>query len=133
MTDQQSLIARAAKVLPGGVLGSHRAAPGLEFVVKDARGPYRWDVDGRRYIDCLLGSGPMLLGQCLRRGVVKAVNKIYVSLADRGCRRGRAAGRVRRCAGGRGRPHRLMMEARRRRPAAGRGEPKEDVHGPQPS
>jgi glutamate-1-semialdehyde 2,1-aminomutase len=74
MTDQQSLIARAAKVLPGGVLGSHRAAAGLEFVVKDARGPYRWDADGRRYIDCLLGSGPMLLGHA-HPAVIDAVQR----------------------------------------------------------
>jgi glutamate-1-semialdehyde 2,1-aminomutase len=74
MTDQQSLIARAAKVLPGGVLGSHRAAPGLEFVVKDARGAYLWDADGRRYIDCLLGSGPMLLGHA-HPAVVDAVQR----------------------------------------------------------
>src|ERR671919_1315983 len=74
MTDQQSLIARAAKVLPGGVLGSHCAAPGLEFVVKDARGPYLWDADGRRYIDCLLGSGPMLLGHA-HPAVVDAVQR----------------------------------------------------------
>jgi glutamate-1-semialdehyde 2,1-aminomutase len=74
MTDQQNLIARAAKVLPGGVLGSHRAAPGLELVVKDARGAYLWDADGRRYIDCLLGSGPMLLGHA-HPAVVDAVRR----------------------------------------------------------
>jgi glutamate-1-semialdehyde 2,1-aminomutase len=74
MTDQERLIARAAKVLPGGVLGSHRAAPGLEFVVKDARGAYLWDADGRRYIDCLLGSGPMLLGHA-HPAVVDAVQR----------------------------------------------------------
>ena len=44
------------------MLGSHRSAPGLEFVVKDARGAHLWDVAGREYIDYLLGSGPMLLG-----------------------------------------------------------------------
>jgi glutamate-1-semialdehyde 2,1-aminomutase len=74
MTDQQSWIARAARVLPGGVLGSHRAAPGLEFVGKDARGAYLWDADGRRYIDCLLGSGPMVLGHA-HPAVVDAVQR----------------------------------------------------------
>jgi glutamate-1-semialdehyde 2,1-aminomutase len=74
MTDQQDLIARAARVLPGGVLGSHRAAPGLEFVVRDARGPYLWDADGRKYTDYLLGSGPMLLGHA-HPAVVEAVQK----------------------------------------------------------
>jgi glutamate-1-semialdehyde 2,1-aminomutase len=62
MAEQPDLLARAARVLPGGVLGSHRSGPGLELVVKDARGAHLWDAAGRRYIDYLLGSGPMLLG-----------------------------------------------------------------------
>src|SRR5437868_9470137 len=71
---QASLVARAARVLPGGVLGSHRHAPGLEFVVKDAQGAYLWDTDGRRYLDYLLGSGPMVLGHA-HPAVVDAVQK----------------------------------------------------------
>ena len=74
MTPQQDLIARAARVLPGGVLGGHRSGPGLEFVVRDARGPYLWDADGKRYIDYLLGSGPMVLGHA-HPAVVEAVQK----------------------------------------------------------
>ena len=74
MTDQSDLLARAGRVLPGGVLGSHRSGPGLEFVVKDARGAHLWDAAGRRYIDCLLGSGPMLLGHS-HPAVVEAVQR----------------------------------------------------------
>jgi glutamate-1-semialdehyde 2,1-aminomutase len=74
MTDQRDLIARAARVLPGGVLGSHRSGPDLEFVVRDARGPYLWDADGKRYFDYLLGSGPMLLGHA-HPAIVEAVQK----------------------------------------------------------
>ena len=74
MTPQGDLITRAARVLPGGVLGSHRSGPGLEFVVKDARGPHLWDADGRRYIDYLLGSGPMVLGHA-HPAVVEAVQR----------------------------------------------------------
>ena len=62
MSDQNDLLDRAARVLPGGVLGSHRSGPGLEFVVREGRGAYLWDMNGRRYLDYLLGSGPMLLG-----------------------------------------------------------------------
>ncbi|MBI4636544.1 MAG: aspartate aminotransferase family protein [Candidatus Rokubacteria bacterium] len=62
MRDDRDLVERAARVLPGGVLGSHRSGPGLEFVVEAARGAYLWDTRGRRYIDYLLGSGPMVLG-----------------------------------------------------------------------
>jgi glutamate-1-semialdehyde 2,1-aminomutase len=74
MANQRDLVERAARVLPGGVLGSHRSGPGLEFVVKDARGPHLWDADGRRYIDYLLGSGPMLLGHA-HPAVVEAVQR----------------------------------------------------------
>src|SRR5438105_12041324 len=74
MTNQKSLLERADRLFPGGVLGGHRSAPGLEFVVKDARGPYLWDADGRRYLDYLLGSGPMLLGHA-HPAVVDAVQR----------------------------------------------------------
>jgi glutamate-1-semialdehyde 2,1-aminomutase len=74
MSHQRDLLERASRVLPGGVLGGHRSATGLEFVVKDARGPYLWDTDGRRYIDYLLGSGPMLLGHA-HPAVVEAVQR----------------------------------------------------------
>ena len=72
MTDQNELLKRAARVLPGGVLGNHRSGPGLEFVVKEGRGAYLWDTNGRRYLDYLLGSGPMLLGHA-HPAVVEAV------------------------------------------------------------
>ncbi len=74
MTDQSHLLRRAAQVLPGGLLGSHRSGPGLEFVVREGRGAYLWDVTGRRYIDYLLGSGPMLLGHA-HPAVVEAVER----------------------------------------------------------
>jgi glutamate-1-semialdehyde 2,1-aminomutase len=74
MTNQSDLLRRAAQVLPGGLLGSHRSGPGLEFVVREGRGAYLWDVAGRRYIDYLLGSGPMLLGHA-HPAVVEAVER----------------------------------------------------------
>src|SRR2546422_4991527 len=74
MSDQTDLLQRAARVLPGGVLGSHRSGPGLEFVVREGRGAYLWDMTGRRYLDYLLGSGPMLLGHA-HPAVVEAVRR----------------------------------------------------------
>src|SRR5687768_8730539 len=74
MSDQKELLERAARVLPGGVLGSHRSGPGLEFVVREGRGGHLYDVNGRRYIDYLLGSGPMLLGHA-HPAVVEAVRR----------------------------------------------------------
>jgi glutamate-1-semialdehyde 2,1-aminomutase len=74
MSELADLVRRAAGVFPGGVLGSHRSGPGLEFVVREARGAYLWDTAGRRYIDCLLGSGPMLLGHA-HPAVIEAVRR----------------------------------------------------------
>src|SRR4029079_9904250 len=74
MSDQKSLLERAARVLPGGVLGSHRSGPGLEFVVREGRGAYLYDVSAVRDLDCLLGSGPMLLGHA-HPAVVDAVRR----------------------------------------------------------
>ena len=73
-TDAGDFVRRAHRVLPGGVLGSHRSGEGLEFVVKEGRGAYLWDTEGRRYIDCLLGSGPMVLGHA-HPAVVDAVRR----------------------------------------------------------
>jgi glutamate-1-semialdehyde 2,1-aminomutase len=72
--DVGDIIARAARVFPGGVLGGYRHVPGLEFVVRAARGAYLWDTTGKRYYDCLLGSGPMLLGHA-HPAVIEAVRR----------------------------------------------------------
>src|SRR5499433_4568558 len=74
MSSQEDLLRRADQVLPGGVLGSHRSGPGLDFVVKEGRGAYLYDMAGRRYLDYLLGSGPMLLGHA-HPAVVEAVQR----------------------------------------------------------
>src|SRR3989441_7729915 len=74
MSDQDNLLRRAEQVFPGGVLGSHRSGPGLEFVVKEGRGAYLYDMAGQRYLDSLLGSGPMLLGHA-HPAVVAAVER----------------------------------------------------------
>src|SRR3989475_13207875 len=74
MSNQVDLLRRADQVLPGGLLGSHRSGPGLEFVVKEGRGAYLYDMAGRRYLDYLLGSGPMLLGHA-HPAVVEAVER----------------------------------------------------------
>src|SRR6266550_5323761 len=74
MSNQDDLLRRADQVLPGGILGSHRSGPGFEFVVKEGRGAYLYDMAGRRYLDYLLGSGPMLLGHA-HPAVVEAVER----------------------------------------------------------
>jgi glutamate-1-semialdehyde 2,1-aminomutase len=53
---------RARRVFPGGALGAFTLPAGQEFVVTRGEGAHLYDTDGRRYIDCVLGSGPMILG-----------------------------------------------------------------------
>ena len=55
---QDEWIARAREVLPAGGFGNF--AP--DIVIKKGDGAYVWDADGNKFIDFLIGSGPMLLG-----------------------------------------------------------------------
>ena len=73
-TKAASLYARAQQVLAGGVSSdARRPAPGeLPMYVDHANGAYLWDVDGKRYVDFVLGQGPMVLGHC-PAPVVRAV------------------------------------------------------------
>lgn len=63
---------RARRVFPGGALGSFALPAGEEFVVTRGEGAHLYDTDGRGYIDCVLGSGPMILGHA-HPAVVSAV------------------------------------------------------------
>jgi glutamate-1-semialdehyde 2,1-aminomutase len=56
---QDSLLNLAKNVLPGGTLGN--PAP-KNLVIDKGLGSHVWDIAGNKYIDYLLGSGPMLLG-----------------------------------------------------------------------
>lgn len=51
----------ASRYFPGGVLGSF-VLPDPDAVVVRGKGSHVWDVEGREYIDYVLGSGPMLAG-----------------------------------------------------------------------
>jgi glutamate-1-semialdehyde 2,1-aminomutase len=62
---------RAGQVIPGGVSSNVRLAAPRVFFARGA-GPRLWDVDGREYIDYLLGQGPAFLGHG-RKEVVDAV------------------------------------------------------------
>lgn len=55
---QQEWIERARQVLPAGGFGNYD--PGM--IIDRGEGSHVWDLDGKRYIDYLIGSGPMLLG-----------------------------------------------------------------------
>jgi len=71
--DQQRLLDRAVEVMPGGTLGTFRLPDEVQVVVREGRGSKVYDVDGREYIDYILGSGPMLIGHA-HPAVVEAVS-----------------------------------------------------------
>ena len=56
--EEQALIERAHRVLPGGSFGNRA----MDVVIREGRGGRIWDVSGNEYVDYLLGSGPMLVG-----------------------------------------------------------------------
>jgi glutamate-1-semialdehyde 2,1-aminomutase len=57
-TRQEQIAQTARRVMPGGGLGNVT----YDIVIAEGRGSHVWDVDGREYIDYILGSGPMLIG-----------------------------------------------------------------------
>ena len=63
LSGSSELYARARRVIPGGVTSISRAG-GLPHPVYFERGegPYLWDVDGNRYVDFVLGYGPLIFG-----------------------------------------------------------------------
>ena len=61
---------RAREVLPAGTFGNFPA----ETIITAGKGSHVWDVNGKEYIDYLIGSGPMLLGHC-HPEVTKAVQE----------------------------------------------------------
>ena len=55
---QSEWIERAKHVLPAGGFGNFDN----DIIIREGKGSHVWDEDGNRYIDYLIGSGPMLLG-----------------------------------------------------------------------
>ncbi len=107
LPEESLLLEKAARYLPGGVLGTYRFPRELAFVVKRARGSKLYDASGREYIDYLLGSGPMILGHA-HPAVVAAVaeqlgkgttyflvNEPIIQLAEELCRAVPCAEKVR--------------------------------------
>lgn len=75
MNTNASLFARAQITTPGGVnspVRAFRSVGGTPRFIQKAQGPYFWDVEGKRYIDCIGSWGPMIVGHA-NPAVVKAV------------------------------------------------------------
>jgi glutamate-1-semialdehyde 2,1-aminomutase len=58
----QALFSRACRVFPDGVTHDMRRMRPFPIFVERAQGAYKWDADGRRYIDYWMGHGALLLG-----------------------------------------------------------------------
>ena len=58
----RALHERARKVLPGGIAHDVRHIKPFPLTMSHAEGAYKWDVDGHRYIDYVVGHGALLLG-----------------------------------------------------------------------
>jgi glutamate-1-semialdehyde 2,1-aminomutase len=72
--EHERLLALAAETMPGGSLGYFRLQDDIALVVREGRGSKVYDVDGREYVDYILGSGPMLIGHAHPK-VVAAVTE----------------------------------------------------------
>ena len=73
--NNQQLLERAQRVIPGGVnspVRAFKAVGGVPRFIKRAQGAYMWDAEDRRYIDYIGSWGPMILGHG-HRAVVQAV------------------------------------------------------------
>ena len=75
MTHENSreLYDRALSVLPGGVNSSVRATMPYPFFVEDGDGAHVVDADGNRYLDYVMGYGPLLYGHDLPDPVEAAI------------------------------------------------------------
>src|SRR5207244_7236767 len=65
--------ATAAQLFPSGITHDSRYIEPYGIYIDHAKGPRKWDVDGRCYVDYFGGHGAMLLGHC-RPEVMAAVH-----------------------------------------------------------
>jgi glutamate-1-semialdehyde 2,1-aminomutase len=72
--DYGSIAARAAGVLPGGVLGRHTYPTGIEHVPVSGKGAWIIDHSGQRFCDYSCGGGSLILGYS-HPAIVKAVQE----------------------------------------------------------
>jgi glutamate-1-semialdehyde 2,1-aminomutase len=110
--EEDTLLRKALRLLPGGVLGGYYAPPELAYVVREARGARLYDHSGREYIDYILGSGPLVLGHAhpaviaaveaqLRKGTTYfQLSEPTLALAEEICRAVPCAEQIRFCSTG---------------------------------
>lgn len=71
---QKDLLARAEALMPGGCLGAMSLPEDIRMVMTHGKGSKLYDMDGKEYIDYVLGSGPLILGHS-HPAVVSAVRE----------------------------------------------------------
>jgi glutamate-1-semialdehyde 2,1-aminomutase len=74
----RALFERARKLFPDAVTHDNRRMQPFPLYVDRADGAYKWDVDGRRYVDYWMGHGALLLGHnppAVREAVVEQATK----------------------------------------------------------
>jgi glutamate-1-semialdehyde 2,1-aminomutase len=96
VTDTAQLRERAERRIPGGV-NSNVRLDGPRIFFARGKGAWLWDVDGRDYVDYLLGQGPAFLGHaaepvlravaeaCAKGNVYGAQHPLEVAAAERLC------------------------------------------------
>ena len=73
-----ALFERARRLFPDAVTHDNRRMQPFPLYVERADGAYKWDVDGRRYVDYWMGHGALLLGHnppAVREAVVEQATK----------------------------------------------------------
>lgn len=78
-THTHQTMRKAERYLAGATLGMFKLPQGHELVVDRGEGCTVWDLEGRAYVDYVLGSGPMILGH-----TNPAVTEAVIRQAQRG-------------------------------------------------
>lgn len=71
---QDLRVDQANALIPGGSTNSLLPPRGLEFLIDRGEGAYVFDMDGRRYLDFMLGAGPLILGHAHPR-IVETISR----------------------------------------------------------
>jgi glutamate-1-semialdehyde 2,1-aminomutase len=118
---------RARALMPGGISHNIRRTRPFPLFIQRGEGPYKWDVDGNRYLDYAMGSASLLLGHdpaCTRAAlqeiqgyVPAACHELELEWAQLVCELVPSAEEVRFCASG---TEATMLAARIARAATGR-------------
>ena len=120
----RALFERAQHLFPDGVTHDNRRMQPFPIFVERADGAYKWDVDGRQYIDYWMGHGALIMGhnpphvrdavieQATRGTHYGASHALEVSWAEWVCKLVPCAERVRFTASGTEATHMALRLAR---------------------